>query len=209
MGHTACESVSVIFLLKSPSSRIYWNSYWLPLQDKCKSHSLIFTIYQDAAAHFQQEISLTRTQTPLHLNSIFIVRHSLSSGRREKSCLSRGESWSKRGRWGEREGESKALLARHHGMTKSQMEGRKVGRWKIDYEYIKLRPKIFWNEKENGFTWVLGRPKRWSEQQMAQVYRWLVSCSAVSASSKWGPHVELQLWPRWAPRAARWFCKLS
>lgn len=135
-------------LLKSPSSRIYSNSYWLPLQDKCKSHSLIFTIYQDAAAHFQQEISLTRTQTPLHLNSIFIVRHSLSSGRGEKSCLSRGESWSKRGRWGE----SKALLARHRGMTKCQMEGRKVGRWKIAYEYIKLRAKIFWIEKGNGFT---------------------------------------------------------
>lgn len=129
MGHTACESVSVIFLLKSPSSRIYWNSYWLPLQDKCKSHSLIFTIYQDAAAHFQQEISLTRTQTPLHLNSIFIVRHSLSSGRREKSCLSRGESWSRRGRWGEGEN------AKHYwqgiiGWQKCQVEGSKVGRWK-------------------------------------------------------------------------------
>lgn len=138
------------FPLKSPSSRIYWNSDWLPLQDKCKSHSLIFTIYQDAAAHFQQEISLTRTQTPLHLNSIFIVRRSLSSGRREKSCLSRGESWSKRGRWGEerRASESKALLARHHGMTKSQIEGRKDGRWKIDYEYAKLHPEIFWNEEK-------------------------------------------------------------
>lgn len=206
MGHTACESVSVILLLKSPSSRIYWNSYWLPLQDKCKSHSLIFTIYQDAAAHFQQEISLTRTQTPLHLNSIFIVRPSLSSGRREKSCLSRGESWSKRGRWGEREGEreSKSLLARHHGMTKSQMEGRKVGRWKIDDEYTKLQPKIFWNEKENGFTWVLERPKRCSEQQMAEVDRRLVNCGTVSATCKWALHVKQQLWPWCAPQVALW-----
>lgn len=143
------------FLLKSPSSRIYWNSYWLPLQDKCKSHSLILTIYQDAAAHFQQEISLTRTQTPLHLNSIFIVRHSLSSGRREKSCLSRGESWSNRGRWGERA--CKALLARHHGMTKSQMEERKVGRWKIDYEYTKPPNQKYFGMKKKmallGCSW--------------------------------------------------------
>ena len=54
VGHTACESVSVDSCLNPPSSRIYWNSYWLPLQDKCKSYSLIFAIYQDAAAHFLQ-----------------------------------------------------------------------------------------------------------------------------------------------------------
>lgn len=125
----------IIFLLKSPSSRIYWNSYWLPLQDKCKSHSLIFTIYQVAAAHFQQEISLTRTQTPLHLNSIFIVRCSLSSGRREKSCLSRGESWSKRRRWGEKDGER--ARAKHYwqgimGWQKAkEREGMLVGEEKI------------------------------------------------------------------------------
>lgn len=152
MGHTACESVSVIFLLKSPSSGIYWNSYWLPLQDKCKSHSLIFTIYQDAAAHFQQEISLTRTQTPLHLNSIFIVRHSLSSERREKSFLSRGESWSKRGR-GERERETEQSTIGKASWDDKKPNRRKECRyrWKIDYEYIKLRPKIFWIEREDGF----------------------------------------------------------
>lgn len=52
---------------------------------------------------FSGEISLTRTQTPLHLNSIFIVRRSLSSGRREKSCLSRGRKLEQEREGGERE----------------------------------------------------------------------------------------------------------
>ena len=39
-----------------------------------------------------------------------------------------GEREREREREREIERESKALLARHHGMTKSQMEGRKVGR---------------------------------------------------------------------------------
>lgn len=82
----------------------------------------------------------------------------LGVGRR---AASPGERVGAREEGGERERESKALLARHHGMTKSQKEGRNVGRWKIDYEYIKLRPKIFWNEKEGGFIWALRRRKDW------------------------------------------------
>lgn len=92
VGHTAYELVSVVPSFKSLSPRICWNLYWLPLQDKCKSHSLIFAIYQDAAAHFRQgKISLTRIQTALHLNSIFIVRRSLSSERREKHLPLQGK----------------------------------------------------------------------------------------------------------------------
>lgn len=100
VGHTAHELVSVVPSFKSLSPRICGNLYWLPLQDKCKSHSLIFAIYQDAAAHFRQgKISLTRIQTALHLNSIFIVRRSLSSERREKHLPLQGK---------EREGKSQA-----------------------------------------------------------------------------------------------------
>ena len=52
-SHSHCIHIGLSQpLLKSSSSRIYWNLYWLPLQDKCKSHSLIFIIYQDATAHF-------------------------------------------------------------------------------------------------------------------------------------------------------------
>lgn len=69
----------------------------------------------------------------------------------------------------------------------------------------KAETKIFWNEKEDGFTWVLGRPKRWSEQQMASKLQYCLSylqmrptCKADAEVRCFGPFGSVKCHKAWS-----------